>query len=73
MGDCGGAPTDETKIDWFLETVNEPTYEAVNSHCVLLQQEGTLAHLRLPSNGQTIHKQVFLEVPTISHQSFRWQ
>jgi hypothetical protein len=43
MGDCGENPNDdEKKIDWFLDTVTEPTYEAVNTHCVLLHQEGTL-------------------------------
>jgi hypothetical protein len=42
MGDCGENPNDEKKIDWLLDTVTEPTYEAVNTHCVLLHQEGTL-------------------------------
>ncbi len=42
MGDCGEPPNDEKKIDWFLDTVSEPTYEAVNTHFVLLHQEGTL-------------------------------
>ncbi len=42
MGDCGNSPNDEKKIDWFLDTVSENIYEAVNTHCVLLHQEGTL-------------------------------
>jgi hypothetical protein len=42
MGDCSEPPNDEKKIDWFLDTVSESTYEAVNTHCVLLYQEGTL-------------------------------
>jgi hypothetical protein len=42
MGDCVENPNDEKKIDWFLDTVTEPIYEAGNTHGVLLHQEGTL-------------------------------
>jgi hypothetical protein len=39
----GGKPaTEEEKLDWFLESVNETTYELVKAHCNSLKILGTL-------------------------------
>jgi hypothetical protein len=40
---CSGKPaTDEEKLDWFIESANEHTYEPVKVHCNSLKILGTL-------------------------------
>ncbi len=40
-------PTQEHKIDWFLDTVKEHTYESVHASCVDAHIEGTLTFAKL--------------------------
>ena len=40
-------PTEEERIDWFLDTVNERTYESVHASCVDKHLEGTLTFAKL--------------------------
>jgi hypothetical protein len=42
MINCGFTPTEEEKIDWFLGSFHERTYEAMHAHCINLQLQGTL-------------------------------
>ncbi len=42
MVNCGFTPTEEDKIDWFLASIHERTYEAMHAHCINLQLQGTL-------------------------------
>jgi hypothetical protein len=42
MVSCGFVPEQEEKIDWFLASVHERTYEAMHAHCINLQLQGTL-------------------------------
>ena len=37
MVSCGFVPEQEEKIDWFLASVHERTYEAMHAHCINLQ------------------------------------
>ena len=47
MVSCGFVPTQEEKIDWFLASVHERTYEAMHAHCINLQLQGTLTFSQL--------------------------
>jgi hypothetical protein len=40
-------PTEEQKIDWFLDTVHERTYESVHASCVNKHIEGELTFAKL--------------------------
>jgi hypothetical protein len=40
-------PTEEDKIDWFLETVHERTYDSVHASCVDAHLEGKLTFAKL--------------------------
>jgi hypothetical protein len=40
-------PSEEQKIDWFLDTVQERTYESVHASCVDAHIEGTLTFAKL--------------------------
>ncbi len=40
-------PTEEQKIDWFLDTVQERTYESVHASCVDKHIEGDLTFAKL--------------------------
>ena len=40
-------PTEEQKIDWFLDTVNERTYDSIHASCVNQHIEGTLTFAKL--------------------------
>jgi hypothetical protein len=40
-------PTEEQRIDWFLETVHEKTYDAVHASCVDKHLEGKLTFAKL--------------------------
>jgi hypothetical protein len=42
MVNCGFTPTEEEKIDWFLASIHERTYEAMHAHCINLQLQDTL-------------------------------
>ena len=42
MINCGFTPTEEEKIDWFLASIHERTYEAMHAHYINLQLQGTL-------------------------------
>ncbi len=41
MTSCGKTPDEEQKIDWFLASVHEHTYNATHAHCTnkLLEDE----------------------------------
>jgi hypothetical protein len=47
MVSCGYNPEQEEKIDWFLASVHERTYEAMHAHCINLQLQGTLTFAQL--------------------------
>ncbi len=47
MVSCGFVPEQEEKIDWFLASVHERTYEAMHAHCIKLQLQGTLTFSQL--------------------------
>ncbi len=47
MVSCGFVPEQEEKIDWFLASVHERTYEAMHAHCINLQLQGTLTFSQL--------------------------
>ena len=47
MVSCGYNPEQEEKIDWFLASVHEKTYEAMHAHCINLQLQGTLTFAQL--------------------------
>ena len=47
MVSCGFVPEQEDKIDWFLASVHERTYEAMHAHCINLQLQGTLTFSQL--------------------------
>jgi hypothetical protein len=47
MVSCGFAPEQEEKIDWFLASVHERTYEAMHAHCINLRLQGTLTFSQL--------------------------
>ena len=47
MVSCGFVPEQEDKIDWFLASVHERTYEAMHAHCINLQSQGTLTFSQL--------------------------
>ena len=40
----GKPPTDEEKLDWFLDSVTEPIYEYTKQHCKHLKLMGTLTY-----------------------------
>jgi hypothetical protein len=40
-------PTEEEKIDWFLDTVTEKTYESVHATCSDANITGTLTFNKL--------------------------
>ena len=40
----GQPPTDEEKLDWFLDSVTEPIYEYTKQHCKHLRLMGTLTY-----------------------------
>jgi hypothetical protein len=40
-------PSEEQKIDWFVDTVHEHTYESVHATCVDKHIEGTLTFAKL--------------------------
>jgi hypothetical protein len=42
MPDCGYIPTSTEKIDWFMPTVSETTYESVRAICLAQKIQGTL-------------------------------
>ncbi len=42
MVNCGFTPTEEEKIDWFLASIHQRTYEAMHAHCINLQLQDTL-------------------------------
>jgi hypothetical protein len=42
MSSCGFIPDQEQKIDWFLASVHERTYEAMLAHCINLMLQNTL-------------------------------
>ncbi len=42
MVSCGFVPDQEQKIDWFLASVYDKTYEAMHAHCINLMLQGTL-------------------------------
>jgi len=42
MASCGFIPDQEQKIDWFLASVHEKTYEAMHAHCINLMLQNTL-------------------------------
>ena len=42
MVSCGFIPEEEQKIDWFLASVQERTYDAMHAHCINLMLQGTL-------------------------------
>jgi hypothetical protein len=42
MVSCGFVPDQEQKMDWFLASVYEKTYEAMHAHCINLMLQGTL-------------------------------
>ncbi len=40
-------PTDEDKVDWFLASVTEKTYDSVHAGCTDKQLDGTLTFARV--------------------------
>ena len=40
-------PTDEQKVDWFLDSVTEKTYDSVHTNCTDKQLDGTLTFARV--------------------------
>jgi len=42
MPDCGYIPTSTEKIDWFMPTVSENTYDSVRAICLAQKIQGTL-------------------------------
>jgi hypothetical protein len=42
MPDCGYIPTSTEKIDWFMPTVSETTYDSVRAICLAQKIQGTL-------------------------------
>jgi hypothetical protein len=44
MVSCGFVPEQEEKIDWFLASFHERTYEAMHAHCI---KQGTLTFSQL--------------------------
>ncbi len=40
-------PTDEEKVDWFLDSVTEKAYDSVHANCTDKQLEGTLTFARV--------------------------
>jgi hypothetical protein len=47
MVNCEFTPTEEEKIDWFLASIHERTYDAMHAHCVNLQLQSTLTFAQL--------------------------
>ncbi len=43
----GFVPEQEEKINWFMASVHEWTYEAMHAHCINLQLQGTLTFSQL--------------------------
>jgi hypothetical protein len=58
MTSCGKTPDKEQKIDWFLASVHEHTYNATHAHCTnkLLEGELTYAQLIRIYTNQCFHK-----------------
>jgi hypothetical protein len=42
MLDCGYIPTSTEKIDWFMPTVSETTYDSVRAICLAQKIQGTI-------------------------------
>jgi hypothetical protein len=40
-------PTDEDKVDWFLASITEKTYDSVHAGCTDKQLDGTLTFARV--------------------------
>jgi hypothetical protein len=47
MVSYGLVPEEEEKIDWFLASVPERTYEAMYAHCINLHLQNTLTFSQL--------------------------
>ncbi len=47
LNDPANPPTEEQKIDWFLDTVTEKTYDSVNATCLDSNIAGTLTFNKL--------------------------
>jgi hypothetical protein len=47
MVNCGFTLTEEEKIDWFLASIHERTYDAMHAHCINLQLQSTLTFAQL--------------------------
>jgi hypothetical protein len=58
MTSCGKTPDEEQKIDWFLASVHEHTYDATHAHCTnkLLEGDLTYAMLIKMYTNQCFHK-----------------
>ncbi len=47
MTSCGKTPDEEQKIDWFMASVHEQTYDATHAHCTNKLLEGNLTYAML--------------------------
>ncbi len=63
MVSCGFVPEQEEKIDWFLASVHERTYEAMYAHA--LHQPTTTGYPYLQSTNKVVHAPVFLTLSSL--------
>jgi hypothetical protein len=49
MASCGFIPDQEQKIDWFMASVHERTYDAMHAHCINLMLQNTLTFRMAPN------------------------
>ena len=47
MTSCGDAPTEQQKIEWFMESVSERTYNSIHAHCTDLYLEDQLTYAKM--------------------------